>query len=86
MSQNGKSLLVPPPSHGTVLEGLQMEFQSFKEEKGHRAAKTAGLHQKCYTKPTHTCAPQKPLWGLADAGGTSVVPLDVAFCGKWHIL
>lgn len=62
-----------------------MEFQSFKEEKGHRAAKTAGLHQKCYTKPTHTCAPQKPLWSLADAGGTSVVPLDVAFCGKWHI-
>lgn len=81
----GKSLLVPPPSHGTVLEGLQMELQSFKEEKGHRAAKTAGLHQKCYTKPTHTCVPQKPLWSLADAGGTSVVPLDVAFCGKLHI-
>jgi hypothetical protein len=78
MSPNGKSLLVPPPSHGTVLEGLQMEFQSFKEEKGHGAAKTAGLHQKCYTKPTHTCALQKPLWSSADADGASRVPLGMA--------
>lgn len=57
-----------------------MEFQSFKEEKGHGSAKTAGLHQKCYTKPTHTCALQKPLWISADSGGASTVPLGMASC------